>query len=732
MLGRPSFLCLLLLTARAALPATAAPDYGRLPLSFEANSGQVDPAVRFLSRGRGYTLFLTSSAAVLRLSGPRHEATVVRMQLAGGKKTPHIAGLDPLATKSNYLLGNDPSRWRIGVPHYARVRYEAVYPGIDLIYHGSPRLEYDFLLAPGADPQQIRLDFSGVDAVTIGARGELVLRTAQGDFVQPPPVVYQEAGRERQQVEGRYVVQGARVSFAIGRYDRRRPLMIDPVLVYSSFLGGGKEDSGCGIAVDGAGNAYISTRTDSLTFPGVNAGSIQPANANGNDVVVTKINSRGTAIIYSTFLGGNSDDDVAGIAVDQEGNAYMTGWTFSTTFSGVNAGSIQPSHNGPVGFVDGFVIKINASGTAIAYATFLGGFFGDRGEAIAVDNTGNAIVTGETNSGDFPGQSHPSGTLDVFVTKINPAGTAIVYSAFLGGSDWDEGHGIAVDASGSVYVTGFTFSPNFSGVGAGSIQPTHGGGGYEAFVSKINSTGTATVYSTFLGGAGADIGSGIAVDAAGNAYVTGTTSSALFPGVGIGSIQSSLGGDVDAFVTKINPSGSTIVYSTFLGGISDDSGNSIAVDGTGGAFVAGTTWSSVFPGIDDRSIQPVIGGQSDAFVARLNPAGTAIDSATFIGGRGGDSGLGLAIDKRGGAYVTGQTNSDNFPGVTAGSIQPARSGGNDGFVVKVDIASIVTVPTLAPRAVALMALLLAALGLLTLKRKRGGFTYALRRTYRDS
>jgi hypothetical protein len=679
--------------------ARVAEAYGRLPLSFEANEGQVDKAVKFLSRGQGYTLFLTPAEAVLSLRGPQHETALVHMRMAGGRRAPRVVGLDPQVTRSNYFPGNDPRRWHTGVSHYARVRYEGVYPGIDLVYRGNQRqLEYDFVIAAGADPGRIRLAFQGVDALKIGTQGELVMHTAQGDLVQQPPVLYQEVEEKRQPVEGHYILRnGHQVGFAVGRYDRGRPLIIDPVLAYSTFLGGSGGDEILALAVDGAGNAYVTGFTDSATFPGVNGGSIQPAYAGGgDDAFVTKINPTGTAILYSTFLGGSGNETGFAIAVDSAGNAYITGNTSSTTFPGVGAGSIQPTYGG--GDTDVFVTKINAAGSAIVYSTFLGGSDAEWGLGIGIDGAGNAYVTGFTNSTTFPGvngssiQPASSGggaPVDAFVTKINPAGTAIAYSTFLGGSGAEAAYAIAVDAAGNAYVTGYTNSSTFPGVNGSSIQPANGGGLDDAFVTKINPAGTAIVYSTFLGNSGFDVGSGIAVDSAGNAYITGYTTSTTLPGVNTSSIQAANGGGsnpYDAFVTKINPAGTAIVYSTFLGNSGFDVGLGIAVDGAGDAYVTGGTDSTTFPGVNATSIQPANAGSTDAFVTKINPTGTAIVYSTFLGGSGtgGDQGRGIAVDGAGNTYVAGITNSATFPGVDGSSLQPANGGSSfDGFVTKI-------------------------------------------------
>jgi hypothetical protein len=754
--------------AAAAEAAPAAPDhariasaYGKLPLSFEANVGQVDGAVDFLCRGPGSTLFLSRGEAVLSLGSARQPAAVVRLRLAGNARHPRGRGLGPQLTTSNYLVGGDPRRWHRGIAHYTRVLYPGVYPGIDLAYHGEQRqLEHDFLVAPGADPASIRLAFDGAPAlgagaatIAIGAGGELIVHTAQGDLVQPPPVVYQEAagsGR-REPVRGRYVLRASsgggrprglghpdglertdeierqdgfgrqqgigrqdeierrdgigrregfgrrEVGFEIGRYDRSRRLIIDPRLpVYSTFLGGFDLSAAYGIAVDAAGNAYVTGVTDSPNFPGVTGGSIQPAAGGGLDAFVTKINAAGTAIVYSTYLGGSDDDYGFGIAVDGAGSAYVTGYTESTSFPGVTAGSIQPASGG--GY-DAFVAKLDPAGDAIVYATFLGGAGDDYGYRVAVDAAGDAYVTGNTNSTSFPGvtgssiQPANAGGIDAFVTKLDPAGTTILYSTFLGGTGDDFGYDIAVDGTGSAYVAGATYSTTFPGVTGGSIQPANAGQD-DAFVTKLDAAGTAIVYSTFLGGNQEDFAYGIAVDAAGDAYVTGATESPTFPGVTASSLQPAPGGSFDAFVAKLDAAGRSLVYSTFLGGTGSDVGVGIAVDAAGNAYVTGFTSSSSFPGVGAGSIQPFhAGGTFDAFAAKIDAAGSAIVYATYLGGSGNDWGFHIAVDRLGNAYVVGPTNSLSFTGVTAGSLQPVGDG-DTGFVTK--IGATLSLYTVAP------------------------------------
>ncbi len=721
--------------------------YGRLPLPFETNLGQTDSEVKFLARGAGYTVFLTPSEAVLvlrspqtsdqtpapvvarldrrargqreRETRPQRAATVVRLGLVGANPDPGVVGLEPLSGKANYFTGNDPQKWRTGIPTYAKVRYRDVYPGVDVVYYGAQQqLEYDFVVAPGADPTRIRLAVTGAEALSVDAAGDLVLQTASGALRLHKPLIYQVRDGVRQEIAGGYVLLGKdRVGFRVAAYDTGRPVVIDPVLSYSTYLGGGSSDIGYGIAVDSAGNAYVTGTTFSSDFPTVNA--LQPTRHGYYDAFVAKLNPAGSALVYSTYLGGRSQDYGYGIAVDSAGNAYVTGTTFSSDFPTVNA--LRP---GLSGSADAFVAKLNAAGSALVYSTFLGGSdfvflteFGlayayDSGSAIAVDSAGNAYVTGTTPAFDFPTvnalQPTLAGFANAFVAKLNPAGSALVYSTFLGGSSGscdeygfcypasDDGLGIAVDSTGNAYVTGTTPSPDFPTVNA--LQPTlHGY--YDAFVAKLNAAGSALVYSTYLGGSDYDSGYGIAVDSAGNAYVSGTTSSSDFPTAS--PLQPALGGYQDAFAAKLDPAGSALVYSTYLGGNGGSQGFGIAVDSAGNAYVTGATTSSDFP--TANPLQPALGGYQDAFVAKLDPAGSALVYSTYLGGSYhfcdeygfcyGDYGRGIAVDGAGSAYVTGATFASDFPTVNA--LQPTLRGASNAFVAKISPTTTTTQPPVA-------------------------------------
>ena len=664
-----ALLSLLTMAACGTVPASVMPaksddasraqiidTFGKLPLRFEANPGQTDEQVKFLARGTGHTLFLTPTEAVMvftkreqtaksRLQGARlrpEEAvhvtrTVLRMTFVGANPEPRVVGAEELPDKANYFIGNDPAKWRTNVPTYARVQYTDVYPGIDLIYYGSQRrLEYDFVVRPGADPRTIALGFQGADKLEVDPQGDLVLHTGAGEIRQRKPVIYQEIGGVRREIAGGYVLKGeSRVGFHVAVYDTSRPLVIDPALVYSTYLGGSADDAGVGIAVDAAGNAYVTGSTASANFP-TTAGAFQTTLGGGGvgfDAFVTKLNSTGSALLYSTYLGGsNNDDSGVGIAVDGAGNAYVTGSAFSTDFP-TTPGAFQSSFGG---VRDAFVTKLNPTGSTLVYSTYLGGTGDDGGVSIAVDTAGSAYVSGFAQAG-FPTTTAAfqpgfgGGPYDAFVTKVDPMGSALVYSTYLGGSGDDEVFGgLAVDASGNAYVTGFTTSANFPTT-PGAFQTTFGGAGPlgfgDAFVTKLNSTGSMPVFSTYLGGSGDDFGAGIAVDGNGNAYIAGSTASTNFPTTP-GAFQTTFGGSGplglgDAFVTKLNPTGSALIYSTYLGGSGDDFATRIAVDvlPNPSAYVTGNTASTNFP-TTAGAFQTTLGGvgpfgAGDAFVAKI-------------------------------------------------------------------------------------------------------------------
>jgi len=699
-------------------------DYGRLPLHFEENRGQTDGQVRFLSRGAGYALFLTRDEAVLQLRNanpanpqgevrnphsaiPNPQSAVVRLKLLGANQAATAAGQEELPGKANYFIGSDPSRWRTNIPTYAKVHYRNVYAGVDLVYYGNQRqLEHDFVVAPGADPKQIRLAVEGAERLELEAQGDAVLRVGDGEVRLRAPLAYQEINGRRQPVTARYALQARNprpvpmqsgsairnpkseeLSFELGAYDPALPLVIDPVLVYSTYLGGSDGEFASAIAVDSSGCAYITGYTYSTDFPTNPPNARQgPGNTPGyNDVFISKLNAAGSALVYSTYLGGSDGDWGKAIAVDSSGNAYITGGTLSTDFPTNPPNARQGPSNTP-GYYDAFVAKLNAAGSALVYSTYLGGGYSDEGRGIAVDGSGNAYVAGWTSSDNFltttgAFQPAPGGGEDAFVAKLNPAGSGLVYSTYLGGNYWEYANGIAVDSSGNAYVAGSTYSDNFPTT-PGALQPGKAGDN-DAFVAKLNPSGSL-LYSTYLGGESEDEAYGIAVDGSGNAYVTGYTDSIYFPTYI--PLQDHLGGDYayNAFVTKLSPAGSALVYSTYLGGSNDDEAYGIAVDSSGNAYIAGWAYSTDFPLANP--LQATRGGDCcDAFVTALDATGTALLYSTYLGGSGGEGANGIAVDSSGNAYVAGSTDSSDFP--RAGLLQPVFGGYEDAFVLKIGTAA---------------------------------------------
>ncbi|MEK6288871.1 MAG: SBBP repeat-containing protein [Acidobacteriota bacterium] len=605
--------------------------YARLPLGFEPNYGQTDPQVKFMSRGSGAALFLTSREAVLALAqkkrtsrrsatkntrerGHRAAASVLRVRMLGANPKSSIKGVDQLPGFSNYLVGKDTNKWRRNIPTYARAQYQDIYPGVDLVYYGNHRqLEYDFAVAPGADPKLIKMAFEGALRIWVDAKGDLVLHTASADISMHKPSVYQEIDGIRQAIAGRYALKGKhQVGFEIAEYDRSKALVIDPVLSYSTFLGGNSTDDGRAIAVDSGGNAYVTGRTFSFNFP-TTIDAFSTTYRNGSDVFVTKMNADGTALIYSTYLGGASDDNGNSIAVDSTGNAFVTGFTSSSDYP-TTPGAFQVALSSSFAN-DAFVTKLNSTGTALVYSTYLGGSGGDQGNSIAIDPSGNAFIAGLTNSTTFPTtagayQTSLNGfSSDAFVTKLNSAGTALAYSTYLGGSNSDGANGIAIDTSGNAVVAGVTFSTNFP-VSVGAYQATFGGSS-DSFITRINNTGTALLYSTYLGGSGDETGFSIAQTASGEVYITGSTTSSSFPTT-TGVVRVGNGG-----AAKTTNSGAS--WRAINTGLTNWTITSLAVDpsnpttvfaGTAGSGIfkstnGGDNWSAINSGLTDLQIRTV-------------------------------------------------------------------------------------------------------------------------------
>jgi hypothetical protein len=662
------------------LLSSALSGYGQLPVSFQPNQGQANARFDFIAQGAGSSVLLSSNSVALGLqrTGSAAAPDVLNMQLLEASAVAGV-GLDPQAGVANYVIGNDPSQWHTGIPNDGAVQYTNVYPGISVVYHGNQQqLEYDFVVAPGANPGLIQLSFEGQKTLAIDGQGNLVIHAANGDVIEQAPVVYQTINGVRHTIAGRYVLENAgRVGFAVAGYDASQPLTIDPVLSYSTYLGGSGTDGGFGIAVDASGEAYIVGRTLSANFPLLNAA--QPSSNGNKEAFIAKLNASGTALLFSTYLGGSANNEALNVAVDSAGNAYVTGDTQSSDFPTLNA--FQSHYGG--GRQNAFVAKISNSGTLL-YSTYLGGSSFDEGLAIAVDQSGNAYVTGDTQSTDFPtanalqptfGGGSPPNAGDAFLTKLNAAGNGLVYSTFVGGSANDIGEDVVVDSAGDAFVAGGTTSTDFPTLNA--IQKTNAGGLFDAFVAEINPAGSGFVYSTYLGGSGEDVAYGIGIDASGNTYVDGYTGSSDFPTAN--ALQPTNRGGTDAFAAKLSTGGTSLLYATYLGGSSTDFASGIAVDAAGDAYVTGSTGSADFPTVNPA--QSSIGGAVDAFVSKINPQGTALAYSTYLGGIANDFGNRIAVDTAGNAYVVGETGSVDFP-VTQ-PVQGSDRGGDDAFVTKI-------------------------------------------------
>lgn len=733
---------------------------GATPLSFEPNQGQTDPQVKFLARGSSYELFLTSDEAVLKLqpSSRKTQSAItqaIRMRLLGASPAAELAASGELKAKSNYLMGNDPSRWHTQVPHFARVKYDQVYPGIDLVYYGNQgRLEYDFNVAPGADPKAIALSFTGQEYLAVDRSGDLLIQTAHGTVRFQSPISYQQIEGQKRLVKSRYVLTADNhVGFAVGDYDHSQPLVIDPTLNYSSYLGGSGQEScaaftgttnpGCpAIAVDAGLNYYVAGSTNSPTFPGTTATSFQQTLAAGAtaNVFVSKFDL-GNNLLVTTYLGGNGTDTTAGVAADLAGNIYVGGTTTSTNFPTQNGFNAGPTVGGPHVFVS----ELKPDGSGLLYSTYLAGSGADTASGFAIDGKGAAFVMGITNSvsanppgaPNFPTtanalQPNPLSTTtpQFFVSKIDTTkagSSSLTYSTFFGGSNAPsgaivQGGGIAVDSTGNVYITGGTnyqhtgnTLTDFPILNAG--EPCLGQPGVttacasatapDAFVAKINpnTSGAASlVYSTYVGGSGTDIGHGIAVDSGSNVYLTGETNSGnaitLIPATTTVFQNTFGGGASDAFLARLNnpAAGATVsvIYFTYLGAGADDVGAAVAADSSGNARVTGWT-SGGFPSANVGPFTPGALGGGDAFVARIDTSGsaTALNFVSALGGSGLDHGTSIAIDPNFFTYVAGDTVSGNFP--TVSPFQAGINGSSDAFISKLqpisDLSLLVTKPT---------------------------------------
>jgi len=710
-------------------------NYGSVPLMFEAYQGQTHSQVKYLSHGSGYSVFLTAGGMVLALRtsemdsvtdasavpvrdriasrvfpvrqlerASRKGESVLTIDLVGAAADPVIVGEEPLSTKVNYFIGKDPSKWRRNVPTYSKIRYRNVYPGIDLVYYGNnERVEYDFDLAPGANATQIQFEVKGADALNVDSAGNLVLTKGAGELRFQAPIVYQESDGRRARVLGGYVVRDTtHVGFAVGDYDTTKPLVIDPVLVYSSFLGGSSYDYSGGVAVDSTGDAYVVGITDSPGFP---LASIGPYTSTQSPMFLAKFDPTGSSLLFADYFGGSSGGDEAyAVALDSAGNAYVTGDATSSDFPVVNA--YQPTL---AGSQDAFLVKFSADGSSIMYSTYLGGsaltYIGTTsqfGTGVAVDPAGEAVIAGVTMATDFPTTNAYQSSVSPdefgnwglygFLTKFSADGASLVYSTYLAGSTLSasspcagcfpdsEIWGVATDVSGNAYVTGFTITTDFP-VTSGAFATTSPATPLSAvgFVSKFTGSG-AIAYSTYLGGQSFSLLSAIAVDASESAYVTGSDSAGdNFPIVTTSICDPSVSACNGAVIAKLDPTGATLVYSTFLGTSNNMNGQGIQVDANGDAFIVGSD-----VGFDlANPIEEFAGGAGNVVVAEIDPSASTVLMATFLGGQVWDAPSDLALDSNGAVYVTGETASFDFP-ATQSAFQTMLTGQTNTFISKID------------------------------------------------
>lgn len=709
--------------------------YGEIPLTFEENAGQMNSDITFLARGAGYAVFLRDREAVIALSKKTPiwsnepgellrkpgrvnlRAGSLRMQLVGARPVARMTGEGLTGGTVNYFLGNDPSKWRSGIRTFETVKYSDVYPGVDLVCHGSQRLfEFDFLVSPGASVSPIRIGFGGAAKLHVDDRGNLIVSLAGGEVVFHVPRVYQEFLGVRTIVRAGFGrIKGNSVGFVIGSYDPSKRLIIDPVLTYSTYLGGTYFDAITALAVDPAGNAYVTGNADSCDFP-TTSGAFDPTvctvGGTGRNVVfVAKINPAGNSLLYSTFLGYGS---ASAVAIDNFGEACVTG----TAWAGfpVTQGAYQTVDNAAAsGAMNPFVTKLNPTGTGLVYSTYLGGSSGqDYTNAIAVDSSANAYIAGSATSTDFPATPGAFETVNTtpgqpfsFVSKLNATGTALGYSTYLLGKGQvspfaiptSVANGIAVDSSGNAYLVGTTSDQSFP-VTPGAFQPSFSTDPTNlaifrqtGYVTKFNPTGSQLIYSSYLGGSYISQNQAVAVDSAGNAYVTGGTTGNF--NVTPGAFQTQRTG-LNAFVSKINPQGTALLYSSYLGGscqvsgqLTGDTGFAIAIDKSGDAYVAGQTCSLDFPITTGAIVTAKKASFFDAFLAEIDPTGSALLYSTYLGGSGdmnniGDWANGAGLDGNANIYVAGLTHSSDYP-TTAGAFQTATKAGGAGFVSRISV-----------------------------------------------
>ena len=728
------------LTGFNAAGALATLSRANLPLYFEANRGQTGSSAQFIAHGNRseFLVFPDAAELVLGKSAGAHSfsSRAVQMRFIGADPQAKISGVDELSGKINYFIGNNPSQWETGVPIFANVRVTDLYPGVNLVYYGNGRqLEYDFTLAPGANPNSVAIRFDGVSQITINANGDLALTVGDGQIRQPGPVIYQVVQGIRKEIRGGFKLLDAHtIGFSVGDYDHTLPLVIDPILSYSTYFGGNGNDSAAALAVDTNGFVYIAGQTTSTEFPSgkpfSTPGAFQTSYPGGSNTgFVAKFDNLGTNLIYLTYLGGDVDDFASSIAVDGSGNVYLAGATqspnFPVTTNALNqhiAGTSAPGTGYPI---DAFVTELNSSGSNLLFSTYLGGTASDGATSIALDSSDNIYVTGFTYSTNFPVTTNAfqrqsavtnwyyqiNYNANAFVTEIAAGGAKLLYSSYFGGINFDAAEGVALDRSNYIYLTGFTASTNFpvknailQTIGANLVNGNLMNGltnqipifSYDAFVAKFSPGFTNLIYSTYLGGGNDDVGYAVAADGAGNAYVAGWTDSTNFPVTvtNLPPLQNGLTNNVlyglvitNAFVAQIvwNGTNAAIGNTAVFGGTnfySRDIANGLALDASGNIFVDGSTISTNFPAVDTGPdfLAATNAGQNDAFVIAFGTNFSRVIYSGSLGGAANDSAYAIAVDPADNAYIAGQTYSVNFP--TNNARQTALNGAANTFLAK--------------------------------------------------
>jgi hypothetical protein len=658
------------------------------PMFFVKNIGQTAPRIQYYVDAAELRAGFTTDSVIFQ----KHQDQI-RVTFVDSNPDVQIEGSDQMSGSAHFFTSGFSTPRAASASLYRTLLYRDLYPGIDLNYSASgATIKSEFVIRPGAKVETIRLRYPSDCRVSIDPEGDLLVRRGETLLQENAPSLYQDIAGRRVTVQGTFrLLEPTLVAFQAASYDLTQPLTIDPVVTYATYLGGSSFGAVTGIVADSSGNLYATGWTEALNFPIV--GAAQAANGGGVDAFVVKFNAQGNNVLYATYIGGSGDDRGAGIAVDSSGNAYVTGATESQNFPLVSAA--QPTIKGTT---DAFVLKLNPIGNQLIYSTYLGGSGWDAGVSIAVDSSGTAYVAGNTQSADFPllkpVQATLGGGTDAFVTALS-AGGAITFSTFLGGASDDIASSIATDSNANIYITGGTYSSNFPTVGA--IQGANAGG-EDVFITKLKSGGGSLIYSTYLGGNGTasgpvEQGASIAADASGNAYVAGVTNSANFPTTP-GVLQPAMTGVENAFIAKLSPTGSALVYSTYLGGSSRDVANAIAVAPSGTVWVAGFTSSLDFPLVSP--LQSTFGGMMDAFVAQINGGATALSFSTFFGGSRADIATSLALDAGGDVFVGGQTNSIDLP-LTA-PYGPSNNAGATGWLMKFgsSVSKLTLTPTLSP------------------------------------